>query len=98
MLSNSVCQTSQWLCFDACPVNACLPHAAQRIHKLTPDAKLVFMVRDPAAAVFSGEIMLTNMGVPLQWSLTEPLDDPDKDTRFQASQPPSVADQLSYLY
>lgn len=30
-------------------------------------------VRDPAAGVFSAETMLRNMGVPLSWTLTEPL-------------------------
>ena len=35
----------QWMCFDACPVTACLPYTARRIKAITPNAKLVFMVR-----------------------------------------------------
>lgn len=32
------------MCFDACPVTACLPYTAKRMRALTPDAKLIFMV------------------------------------------------------
>jgi hypothetical protein len=46
-------------------------------------------VRDPAAGVFSAETMLRNMGVPLPWSLMDPLQQGtdanghSKDPRFQ---------------
>ncbi|WIA13844.1 hypothetical protein OEZ85_002418 [Tetradesmus obliquus] len=63
----------RWLCFDACPTYACLPYMAARAKALTPNAKLVVMVRDPAAGVFSAETMLRNMGVDLPWSLSTPL-------------------------
>jgi hypothetical protein len=33
-----------WRVFDACPTYACLPHVAARLHRLTPGAKLIFMV------------------------------------------------------
>lgn len=35
----------QWMCFDACPLPACLPYSAERMASITPDAKLIFMVR-----------------------------------------------------
>lgn len=34
----------QWMCFDACPLPACLPYSAERIAAVTPHAKLIFMV------------------------------------------------------
>ena len=37
----------QWMCFDACPVTACLPYTARRMKAVTPDAKLIFMVTRP---------------------------------------------------
>jgi len=64
---------SEWMCFDACPLPACLPYTARRIHKLTPNAKLIFMVRDPVNGCFSAEIMLRNIGVDLKWSFMEDL-------------------------
>ena len=36
---------AQWMCFDACPLVACLPYSASRLAALTPNAKLIFMVR-----------------------------------------------------
>lgn len=51
-----------WLCFDACPVHACLPHVPARMKAMTPNAKLVFMMRDPLAAVISGELMVSVCG------------------------------------
>lgn len=48
----------RWMCFDACPLHACLPFAAKRIAAITPAAKLVFMVRDPLEAAFATEIMV----------------------------------------
>lgn len=48
-----------WWCFDACPVTACLPYAAKRIAAINPNAKLVFLVRDPVEAAFSVEIMVS---------------------------------------
>ena len=36
---------TQWMAFDACPLVSCLPHTAARLAALTPDAKLIFMVR-----------------------------------------------------
>lgn len=62
----------RWLVFDACPVNACLPYIAARIAALTPAAKIVIMVRDPVSGVFSAEVMLRDMGVPLPWSFADP--------------------------
>ncbi|KAL3154320.1 hypothetical protein ABBQ32_013804 [Trebouxia sp. C0010 RCD-2024] len=61
-----------WMCFDACPVTACLPYTAKRIRALTPDAKLIFMLRDPVHCIFSAELMISNMGMPLAWSLSDP--------------------------
>jgi hypothetical protein len=34
----------QWMCFDATPLPGCLPYTAKRMAKLTPNAKLIFMV------------------------------------------------------
>lgn len=48
----------KWLCFDACPVPACVPFTAERIANMTPDAKIIFMLRDPVSGVFSAEIMV----------------------------------------
>lgn len=53
-----VLRQPKWLCFDACPVPACLPFAAERIAQLTPNAKIIFMLRDPIAGVFSAEMMV----------------------------------------
>eukprot|EP00983_Pelagomonas_calceolata_P116962 1160370-Pelagomonas_calceolata.AAC.3 len=79
----------QWQCFDACPVHACLPYVARRIAAITPKAKIVVMVRDPVEGLFSAEIMLRDLGVPLDWtSLSEPGQD-GCDMRFQA---PSKSD------
>ncbi|WPT17529.1 hypothetical protein PSENEW3_00005532 [Picochlorum sp. SENEW3] len=64
-------RAERMLCLDACPLNACLPYTAERIKQWTPDAKLIFMVRDPVDAMFSGEIMLRNAGVDLPWTLAE---------------------------
>lgn len=63
----------RWQCFDATPTYACMPHVPARVRALTPDAKVVFMVREPTSAVFSAESMLRGMGVPLTWSLAKPL-------------------------
>ncbi|KAL3139790.1 hypothetical protein ABBQ38_004092 [Trebouxia sp. C0009 RCD-2024] len=62
----------KWMCFDACPVTACLPYTAKRMRALTPDAKLIFMLRDPVHCIFSAELMISNMGMPLAWSLSDP--------------------------
>lgn len=35
----------RWMCFDACPTSACLPYVAARAKAITPNAKLVVMVR-----------------------------------------------------
>lgn len=46
-------------------------------------------VRDPVDGVFSAETMLRNMGVPLDWSLAEPVQEGPggevKDARFDVS-------------
>lgn len=63
------------LCMDACPLNACLPYVADRLRKWTPDAKLIVMVRDPVDALFSGETMLRNSGLPLSWTIAEETDE-----------------------
>ncbi len=47
---------SQWMCFDACPVHACLPYVAGRIAEVTPDAKIVVMLRNPVKGLFSAEV------------------------------------------
>lgn len=52
-------------CIDACPLTACLPYAAKRIAAINPDAKIVFMVRDPVDAVFSTEIMVREWNLEL---------------------------------
>lgn len=63
----------KWMCYDACPLPACLPYTAKRIHALTPNAKLIFMLRDPVSGCFSAEIMLRNIGMDLKWSFMEDL-------------------------
>ena len=47
---------TRWICFDACPVHACLPYVARRIAAVTPAAKIVVMLRDPVKGVFSAEV------------------------------------------
>ncbi|KXZ54517.1 hypothetical protein GPECTOR_4g582 [Gonium pectorale] len=83
-----VLRAPAWVCFDACPVNACTPHAAERIRAITPHAKIIVMMRDPVPGVFSAEIMMRDMGVPLEWTLTEAV--ADNDPRF-AGIPKDVA-------
>mgnify|MGYP001091180173 CR=1 FL=1 len=39
-----VLRVGKWMCFDACPLPACLPFTAKRMAKLTPNAKLILMV------------------------------------------------------
>lgn len=81
----------------------CVALASITIHFYpSTGAKLVIMVRDPADAVFSGEIMLSNMGVNLGWTLTDPVNDERNDPRFKASrshtrrQPPLPHSLLLY--
>ncbi|KAI3436813.1 hypothetical protein D9Q98_006223 [Chlorella vulgaris] len=76
-------RAGKWLCFDACPVNACLDFTADRLAAISPNAKLIFMMRDPVQGAFSAEIMMRNLGVPLSWSWTE--DVAAGDTRFAES-------------
>eukprot|EP00879_Flechtneria_rotunda_P005806 GHRR01006110.1.p1 GENE.GHRR01006110.1~~GHRR01006110.1.p1 ORF type:complete len:432 (+),score=93.29 GHRR01006110.1:312-1607(+) len=84
--AEAVLGVERWMCFDACPTYACLPHVAARVKEVSPHAKLIVMVRDPVASVFSAETMLRNMGVPLTWSLQQPLaGDGAADPRFQFS-------------
>jgi hypothetical protein len=66
-----VMRCGKWICMDACPLSACLPYVARRIKRISPDAKLIFMVRDPADSCFSGEIMIRNTGLDLGWTYTE---------------------------
>eukprot|EP00798_Chlamydomonas_sp_ICE-L_P001763 gene1763-33177_t len=66
-----------WMCFDACPVYACLPFVAARIAKVTPEAKIIVMVRDPTAGMFSAEVMLRELGVPLEWTLEDEISEED---------------------
>jgi hypothetical protein len=47
---------------------------------------LFLQVRDPAAGVFSAETMLRNMGVPLPWSLMDPLQQ-GRDANGHSSDP-----------
>ncbi len=56
-----VLDVDRWMCFDACPIYACLPFAAQRIQALTPHAKLIFMVRTCSAVCCVG--MLDKMSM-----------------------------------
>lgn len=65
------CRAGGFFCLDACPLPACLPFAAARIAAITPGAKLVFCVRDPLEAAFGVEVLLRNMGLPLDWSFME---------------------------
>jgi hypothetical protein len=51
-------------------IRSCVP-ASSPAHSLL--LLLLLQVRDPPAGVFSAETMLRNMGVPLPWSLTQPL-------------------------
>lgn len=67
----SVQGMKKMICMDACPLNACVPFVSDRIQEWTPEAKLIFMLRDPVDAAFSGEIMLRNAGMPLSWTLGE---------------------------
>jgi hypothetical protein len=78
-----VLRCGTWKCMDACPLNACLPYVAERIKKMNPNAKLIFMVRDPVEAAFSAEIMLRNTGMELDWSFME--DVKAADPRFVES-------------
>lgn len=75
----------KWMCFDACPVPSVLPHCASRMAAITPNAKLIFMLRDPVDGVFSAEMMLRNLNLPLDWTLQDPYLGDDKDTRFKES-------------
>ncbi|KAI8470466.1 MAG: P-loop containing nucleoside triphosphate hydrolase protein [Monoraphidium minutum] len=69
--AEAVMGVGRWLCFDATPTYACLPHVPARVKALTPDAKVVFMIREPTAAVFSAECMLRGLGLPLVWSMAQ---------------------------
>lgn len=81
---------------DACPLNACLPYVADRIAEMSPNAKLIFMVRDPVEAVFSAEIMLRNTGMDLDWSFMEDI--VAADPRFAESpEDESFFERLSML-
>ncbi|KAG7669455.1 hypothetical protein Ndes2526B_g05786 [Nannochloris sp. 'desiccata'] len=60
-----------WFCLDACPLTGCLGYTAKRIAAINPDAKLIFIVRDPLESVFSAEIMMRNLGIDLDWSFME---------------------------
>eukprot|EP00873_Tetraselmis_striata_P019508 jgi/Tetstr1/439772/TSEL_028185.t1 len=76
-------------CFDACPANACLPYMAEKIQRLTPDAKFVFLVghRQPLpslpTAIAEHCPPMRNWGVDLQWSLMDEMipDDPRLEER-----------------
>jgi hypothetical protein len=81
---------------DACPLNACLPHVAERIKKMNPNAKLIFMVRDPVEAAFSAEIMLRNTGMDLEWSFMEDIQ--AADPRFvESPEDEAFFEKLSHL-
>ncbi|GAX76980.1 hypothetical protein CEUSTIGMA_g4427.t1 [Chlamydomonas eustigma] len=72
--AEKVLGVGKWMCFDACPVHACLPYVAKRMAKLTPEAKIIVMLRNPVQGLFSAEIMFRDMGIKLPWkSLTEEL-------------------------
>jgi hypothetical protein len=72
-----------WRCFDACPLTGCLPYTSKRIAAINPNAKLIFVVRNPIDAAFSAEMMLRNLGQPLEWSFME--DVVAADPRFAES-------------
>ena len=68
----AVRRAGPWKCFDACPLTGALGSlAARRLVNIAPNAKLIFVVRDPVEATFSAEIMLRNLGMPLEWSFME---------------------------
>eukprot|EP00878_Enallax_costatus_P031582 GHUV01034542.1.p1 GENE.GHUV01034542.1~~GHUV01034542.1.p1 ORF type:complete len:102 (+),score=3.75 GHUV01034542.1:392-697(+) len=48
--SEAVLGVDRWMCFDACPTYACLPHVAPRVKAVTPNAKLIVMVRQQGTA------------------------------------------------
>ncbi|MEW5320275.1 MAG: hypothetical protein WDW38_011357 [Sanguina aurantia] len=79
--AEAVVGVEKWMCFDACPVHACLPFVAERIAALSPNAKIIIMMRDPVPGVFSAEVMMRNMGVPLPWTLSDQVQ--DNDSRFK---------------
>eukprot|EP01023_Acetabularia_acetabulum_P066773 TRINITY_DN9063_c0_g2_i1.p1 TRINITY_DN9063_c0_g2~~TRINITY_DN9063_c0_g2_i1.p1 ORF type:complete len:214 (+),score=40.64 TRINITY_DN9063_c0_g2_i1:31-642(+) len=58
----------------------CLPSCAPRLHQINPNATIIIMLREPVSSIFSAEIMMRNMGVPLPWSLMEQLK--SNDQRF----------------
>lgn len=91
-----VLRCGTWKCMDACPLNACLPYVAERIKKMNPNAKLIFMVRDPVEAAFSAEIMLRNTGMDLEWSFMEDIQ--AADPRFAESpEDEAFFEKLSHL-
>jgi hypothetical protein len=49
---------------------------------------LLLQVRDPVAGVFSAETMLRGMGVPLTWTLSEPVDRASADDDAEAAVDP----------
>ncbi len=49
-----VLRVGKFICFDACPLPACLPYTAKRMAKITPNAKLIFMVSCGAGLFFGG--------------------------------------------
>ena len=57
-----------------------MDYSAARMARFSPDAKLIFMLRDPVGGAFSAEIMLRNLGVPLDYSFME--DVKPADPRF----------------
>ena len=67
-----VLRVGKHLCFDACPLPACLPHTAARMAALSPDAKLIFMLRDPIEGAFSAELMVrgTRVARRIAWAPT----------------------------
>lgn len=73
----------KWMCFDACPVPACLDYSAARMAAVSPNAKLIFMLRDPVGGAFSAEIMFRNLGMPIDWSFMEEV--VPSDPRFTDS-------------
>jgi hypothetical protein len=67
----AVRRSGGFFCLDSCPLTGCLGYTAKRIAAINPDAKLIFVVRDPVESVFSAEILMRNLGIDLDWSLME---------------------------
>lgn len=46
---------------------------AARMHRISPEAKIIVLLRDPVAACFSGENMFRQLGISAGWSYLEQM-------------------------